>query len=149
MNYQKQGKYASYFHEILKSFEEVKELTSDMSGCRWWKVKLDMDMKIKDNKYYPYYCVIYHLKMAYPYINYLKYCKNTGYYYFGIKYDKEGEVKYLLYGIEGQKDAKYQPYSGMTGFIKWIKFLNKDGGMWIMTYNPYNGCIMIPKPKID
>ncbi|WP_027309477.1 hypothetical protein [Caloramator sp. ALD01] len=141
----KQQKHANYFEEILRDFEEVDGITEEYSNCRWWKVKLDYDIKLKDNKYYPYYCAIYHIKMAYPYINYLKYCKNTGYYYFGIKYDKDGEVKYLLYGIEGENDVKSQPYSGMTGFIKWIKV--KDKGMWVMTYNPYNGCIMIPKPK--
>ncbi|WP_445009702.1 DUF7922 domain-containing protein [Thermobrachium celere] len=141
----KSKNHAMYFHEILKDFEEVKDITEEYSDCRWWKVKLDYDIRLKENKYYPYYCAVYHLKMAYPYINYLKYCKNTGHYYFGIKYDKDGEVKYLLYGIEGDNDIKSQPYSGMTGFVKWIKF--KDKGLWIMVYNPYNGCIMIPKPK--
>lgn len=147
INERAQGMHAAYFHEILKNFEEVTDISDEASNTRWWKVKVDMDMKLKDNKYFPYYCAIYHINMAYPYINYLKYCKKAGYYYFGIRYDNQGEVKYILYGIEGDNDVKSQPYSGMTGFIKWIKFVNNDKGLWVMTYNPYNGCVMIPKPK--
>lgn len=144
-NKNKKRTHAAMFHSVLKNFEEVKELRDVEKGVRWWKIPFDYDIDIDDNKLYPYFCALYHLKMTYPYINYIKYFKKCGHYYFGLKYNPDGEVKHLMYGIEGGNNMNEQPYMGMTGFVKWIKF--KDKGMWIMFYNPYTGCIMIPKKK--
>ena len=85
--------------------------------------------------------------MVYPNINYVKYYGPTGYYYFGMKYDKDGEIKYLMYGIEGHNSMKEQPYMGMTGFGKWMKIRERNRGMWIMFYNPRSGNIMIEKDE--
>lgn len=144
-NKNKKRTHAAMFHSVLKNFEEVKELRDMKKGVRWWKIPFDYDVDMDDNKLYPYFCAIYHLKMTYPYINYIKYFKKCGHYYFGLKYNSDGEVKHLMYGIEGGNNMNEQPYMGMTGFVKWMKF--KDKGMWIMFYNPYTGCIMIPKKR--
>lgn len=139
--------FATMFHDILEDFDEEEDLTEEFKNTRWWKIPLSEDLPISENLYYPYYCAIYHLKMTYPYINYVKYFKDTGHYHFGMKYDDSGEVKYILYGIEGSNSHNFQPYMGMTGFIRWIKMKQKDKGMWILYYNPHTGCIMIPKKR--
>lgn len=139
--------FATMFHDILEDFDEEDDLTDEFKNTRWWKIPLSDELPISENVYYPYYCAIYHLKMTYPYINYVKYIKDKGYYHFGIRYDKLGEVKYILYGIEGSNSQSAQPYMGMTGFIRWIKIKGSDRGMWIMYYNPHTGCIMIPKKR--
>lgn len=145
----KRRRHAPMFHEVLKHFKEVEDAVEGMKDVRWWRIPHSDDIPIKENSLYPYFCSVYHLKMTYPYINYIKYYKKPGYYYFGIKYDSNGEVKYIMYGIEGRNSALEQPYMGMTGFTKWYGFKCKDKGkgMWVMYYNPYTGCIMIPKNR--
>lgn len=137
--------HAKVFHRILDEFEEKEELCSEIKGCRWWKIPFKENYNIPQDNNYPYYCTIYHPLMAYPYINYIKYIKKKGHYYFGLKYDNKGEVKAIMYGIEGSFNSQDQPYMGMTGFTKWFKIKDKDSGIWVMFYNPYTGCIMIPK----
>lgn len=139
--------FATMFHDILEDFEEEKDISDGLEDVRWWRVPLNDELSIGENIYYPYYCAIYHLKMVYPYINYIKYFNKLGFYHFGIKYDSNGEVRYVLYGIEGGNMPETQPYMGMTGFIRWVKMKNSDRGMWIMYYNPHTGCIMIPKKR--
>lgn len=137
--------HANVFHKILKDFEEAYEICDDLKGYRWWKIPFREEYETVQDSNYPYYCTIYHPLMAYPYINYIKYIKKTGHYYFGIKYDENGEVKVIAYGIEGKFSTDEQPYMGMTGFAKWFTIKGKDTGIWTMFYNPYTGCIMIPK----
>lgn len=136
--------YAKILHGILNNHEKV--VVKGAKDCNFWKVKESDKFPNKDNANYPYYSAIHHLKMTYPYINYLKYFKIKGYYHFGIKYDKDSEVKYLIYGIEGDKKENHQPYKGMTGFVSWVP--HGKTGIWLMYYNPYTGCIMIPKGKV-
>lgn len=135
--------YAKRFHEILNSYEEFS--IKDLKDCRMWKIEDSAKMPQKDSEDYIYYSAILHLKMTYPYINYIKYFRECGHYYFGIKYDRNGEVKYLVYGIEGEKKESKQPYKGMTGFVTHVPFGRT--GMWIMHYNPYTGCVMLPRKK--
>jgi len=135
----KEGAFAKVFHRILKDLEEVK-LNTEFKNTRWWKVPLerpDFEPKLM-----PYYCIIYHLIFAYPYINYFMWMRRTGYYYFGLKYDDEGEIEYVIYGIIGENSKKDQPFFGATGFKKWIEIDGK--GMWIMIYNPWTGMVMVP-----
>jgi hypothetical protein len=153
-NYDRKGDkdkrpFATMFHDILEDFDEEDELTDEFKNTKWWKIPLSDDLPISENMYYPYYSAIYHLKMTYPYINYIKHFKDTGHYHFGMKYDNAGEVKYIIYGIEGNNSSNSQPYMGMTGFIRWIKMKNRDSdrGMWILYYNPHTGNIMIPKKR--
>lgn len=146
-NKEKPHENADAFHKILKDYKEDKDLEEEFNNTRWWKIPYDEYETYKGSGSYEHYCAVHHLKMAYPYMNYIKYIKKYGYSYFGIKYDKDGEVKYLMYGIEGDNNPQDQPYMGMTGFVRWIKPSKKNRGIWIMYFNPYNGCIMIPKEK--
>lgn len=150
-NMKKESKKAPYFsdnfHRALDKFNEVDILNDDMRGSRWWRIPYDENTYIEEDENYPYCCTVYHLQMTYPYINYVKYFRKRGYYYFGLNYDEDGEVKQIMYGIEGKNSPKEQPYMGMTGFIKWMKIKDRDKGLWVMYYNPYTGCVMIPKKR--
>ncbi|EYE89855.1 hypothetical protein Q428_00140 [Fervidicella metallireducens AeB] len=143
----KEKRFADIFHKLLKNFQEENQVIMGMKNVRWWKIPYNVDIPMVENKYYPYHCAIHHLKMTYPYINYIKYFKKHGHYYFGLKYDDRGEIKYIIYGIEGRNMPMEHPYMGMTGFVKWMPANNKSNGMWLMYYNPYTGCIMIPKKR--
>lgn len=142
-NQDKKKGYAKTLHGILKNYEEIQ--IENIKDCKFWKVKEADKFPNKDGHLYPYYSAIHHLKMTYPYINYIKYFKSKGHYFFGIKYDKDGEVKYIVYGIIGDKKESHQPYKGMTGFVNWTP--HKESGVWLMYYNPYTGCVMLPKAK--
>jgi len=133
----KEGDFAKVFHNILKDLEEVK-IETEFENTRWWKIPLERPYF--EPKYMPYYCIIYHLLLAYPYINYLTWTRKSGYYYFGIKYDDDGEIDYVIYGIEGENNPKDQPFFGATGFRRWVGF--QDKGMWVMVYNPWTGMII-------
>ncbi|KRQ86314.1 hypothetical protein ABG79_01826 [Caloramator mitchellensis] len=135
----KESGYAKVFHKLLKRHEELR-LKTEMENTRWWRIPLERPMM--DPKYMPYFCVIYHILLAYPYMNYIMYAKKAGHYYFGLKYDDEGEIEYVIYGIEGENNKKDQPYFGATGFKKWLKIDDKKG-MWIMIYNPWTGMVMM------
>lgn len=143
----KEGKYAGMFHNLLNRYEEVDNINDEAKGTRWWRIPYSDDEYMDEDTNYPYNGAIHHLKMTYPYINYVKYFRQRGYYYFGMRYDDEGEVKNIMYGIEGMSTPKEQPYMGMTGFIKWQKMKDRDTGIWVMYYNPYTGCVMIPKKR--
>ncbi|QCX33458.1 hypothetical protein FDN13_06880 [Caloramator sp. E03] len=101
--------HAKVFNRILDEFEEKEDLCQEIKGCRWWKIPFKENYNIPQDDNYPYYCTIYHPLMAYPYINYIKYIKKKGYYYFGLKYDDKGEVKAIIYGIEGALTLKISP----------------------------------------
>lgn len=139
--------YSDIFHYVLNNFEELEEVFEDDgdSGCRWWKIPHDCDTPVMEEQYYPFLCTVFYLKMTYPNIDYVKYFHRRGHYYFGIKYDTDNEVKYLMYGIEGSNSMKEQPYMGMTGFGKWMPLKNRNTGMWIMFYNPQTGNIMVER----
>jgi hypothetical protein len=141
--------YADIFHYLLNEFEESSEnfMDHEIDKVRWWKIPYRYDAKLINEKHYPFMCTIFHLSMAYPHVDYIKYFYETGHYYFGIKYDENNEVKYLMYGIVGRNNVKDQPYMGMTGFNKWIGKPNKEMGVWIMFYNPKTGNIMVEKNK--
>lgn len=138
--------FSNNFHNVLNKYQEV-DIGDEKKGSKWWRIPYDEDTFIDEDENYPYCCSIYHLQMTYPYINYVKYFRKRGYYYFGLNYDEDGEVKQIMYGIEGNSTPKEQPYMGMTGFIKWLKMKDGDTGLWVMYYNPYTGCVMIPKKR--
>lgn len=139
--------HASMFHRILEQFEEVEDFLEDneLGKHRWWRVPYNRSIKMLDDRYYPMVCTIFYLNMTYPHIDYIKYFLDTGYYYFGIKYDENNEVKHIMYGIQGDNHIKAQPYMGMTGFGKWIKMKNRDDGIWVLFYNPRTGNFMMEK----
>lgn len=141
--------HAKIFHKILEEFEEMKDFLegNGSDNCRWWRIPYNCPVRMMEDKHYPFLCTIFHLNMTYPHIDYIKYFWERGYYYFGIKYDADNEIKHIMYGIEGSDQIREQPYMGMTGFGKWMKIKDMNMGVWVMFYNPRTGNFMVEKTE--
>ncbi|MDJ0284940.1 hypothetical protein QLH49_31045, partial [Bacillus bombysepticus] len=101
----------------LEGCKKVPKFAEDIKRCAWYKVDVrnfdDMCNMSNYNKY---------TMMYYPMINYYPYISKEGHFFFGVKCDKDGDIKYILYAIPGTKDRKDQPYGGRTGFVTWDRY---------------------------
>ncbi|MBV4418814.1 hypothetical protein KM800_05630 [Clostridium tyrobutyricum] len=129
---------------LVKGFKEVSDVTRELKRCKWYKVPVTSINSLQNtrdrNKYTFVYC---------PMMPYYKYIEENCHILFGYKYDKNGNVKYMLYGIPGTKSREDQPYGGKSGFVTWIpSYRGKDkSGYWIMFYDFKTGTIQIPIKK--
>ena len=123
----------------LEGCKKVSKFAEDIKRCAWYKVDVknfdDMCNMSNYNKY---------TMMYYPMINYYPYISKAGHFFFGIKCDKDGDIKYILYAIPGTKDRKDQPYGGRTGFVTWDRYGDRENGYWIMFYDFENSSVVIP-----
>jgi len=129
-----------FFRDIASDFEEVK-VCPEIEKIKFYKIPITSieDMINCDN--YNKYTVIY-----YPIINYFSYIKDYGYYLFGLKFNKEGKLKYLDYAIPGENDKRCQPFGGRSGFVTWVSEDGSDtgNGYWMMFYDFKNKSIVVP-----
>lgn len=139
------GETGTFFRGIAKDFKDVSNTIVDIKRCKWYRVPVNsiMDMYyIGDyNKYTTFY---------YPMINYYKYIEAYNHFIVGYKFDNEGKMKYLIYGIPGTKKLKHQPFRGKTGFVTWVPSKSKEdnvNGYWLMFYDFKNSTILIPSKK--
>ena len=56
----------------------------------------------------------------------------------------DGELKYIVYAIPGDKEKSCQPYGGRTGFVTWTTDKKNGKGYWLMFYDFKNSSIVIP-----
>lgn len=137
------GSKAKFFKSLTEGFEEVTDLCKEIKRCKWHKVDVKTIHKMYDVSDYNKYTTIY-----YPMISYYPYIKKYSHYLIGYKCDKNGEVKYLVYGIPGKRDVVEQPYGGKSGFVTWIpKDDNAGYGYWLMFYDYKTATIIIPEKK--
>lgn len=123
----------------LEGCEKVTGFAKDIKRCAWYKVDVDSFDAMCNMSNYNKYTMMY-----YPMINYYPYINKKGHFFFGIKCDKDGEIKYILYAIPGTKSKKDQPYGGRTGFVTWDEHGEEGNGYWIMFYDFENSCVVIP-----
>ncbi|MGG5463197.1 hypothetical protein [Clostridium sp. B9] len=123
----------------LEGCEKVCGFAEDIKRCAWYKVNIDSFDDMCNMSNYNKYAMMY-----YPMINYYPYINKSGHFFFGIKCDKNGEIKYMLYAIPGTKGRKDQPYGGRTGFVTWDKHGDEGNGYWIMFYDFENSSVVIP-----
>jgi hypothetical protein len=129
-----------FFKEIVCDFEEV-NICPEIERIKFYKIPIKSIEDMINCEDYNKYTVIY-----YPIINYYSYFKDYGYYLFGLKFNKEGKLKYLDYAIPGEDSKKCQPFGGRSGFVTWV---SKDGsdqgeGYWMMFYDFKNKVIVVP-----
>lgn len=137
------GSKAKFFKSLANGFEEIDDLCKDIKRCKWYKVNVKTIHNMYDVSDYNKYTTIY-----YPMISYYPYIKKYSHYLIGYKCDKDGEVKYLVYGIPGKKDAVEQPYGGKSGFVTWIPRDDEtNSGYWLMFYDFKTATIIIPEKK--
>lgn len=138
------GSVGEFFQTVMEGFEEVKGVCNEIKSCKWYRIPVK-DLEIMCNiSNYNKYTVVY-----YPMINYYPYIKKYGYYMMGLKYDSNGHMKYLVYGVPGNKDKSEQPYGGKSGFVTWVPVKSDEAheshiGYWCMFYDFKNSIIVVP-----
>lgn len=138
-DFELRGAMGDFFNNIVKGFEEVKGKFKDIKYCKWYKIKIGSIDDMCNTSDYNKYTVAY-----YPMLNYYPYIKKYGYFFIGYKCDSKGNLKYIVYGIPGNKDKDEQPYVGKTGFVTWIDSDDGKVGCWLMFYDYKNSNIVVP-----
>lgn len=133
------GAIGDFFNNIVKGFEEVKGKFKEIKYCKWYKIKISGIDDMCNTSDYNKYTVAY-----YPMLNYYPYIKKYGYFFIGYKCDSKGNLKYIVYGIPGNKDKDEQPYVGKTGFVTWVSSDDGKLGCWLMFYDYKNSNIVVP-----
>ena len=133
------GAVGDFFNNIVKGFEEVKGKFKEIKYCKWYKIKISGIDDMCNTADYNKYTVAY-----YPMLNYYPYIKKYGYFFIGYKCDSKGNLKYIVYGIPGNKDKDEQPYVGKTGFVTWVSSDDSKVGCWLMFYDYKNSNIVVP-----
>lgn len=129
-----------FFMDIVSDFEEVK-VCPEIERIKFYKIPVKSIEDMINCEDYNKYTLIY-----YPIINYYAYIKDYGYYLFGLKFNKEGRLKYLDYALPGENLKKCQPFGGRSGFVTWVSEDGSDEGegYWMMFYDFKNKVIVVP-----
>ena len=119
-----------------RTLKEEKDISMEIKNCRWFRVPAEM--------LYDYCNVI-----NYPILNCYPLIARYGQIMLGYKYDKYGDIKYLVYGIPGRRNWQDQPFGGETGFVTWMNpysgnRADSDFGYWLMFYDYKTETILIP-----
>lgn len=141
------GRMGRFFRNLAEDFEDLGEYFPDVRCCKWYKVPLNSEEEDYNERNHNKHALIYYPMMAYyPYI------QKNGYYLIGYKYDKNGKMKYIVYGILGTKSKYDQPFYGRTGFVSWVplergKEEEDSKGCWLMFYDFKNAAILVPERR--
>jgi len=133
------GEIGLYFEKIAEDFEPYKSCLSDINYCKLYKIDVDSIEQLSDDSNYNKYTLAY-----YPMLNYYPYISKEGHFLLGYKCNKDGELKYIVYAIPGDKEKSCQPYGGRTGFVTWTTDNRSGKGYWLMFYDFKNSSIVIP-----
>jgi len=137
------GPAGEFFRDTVREFEELRHVSNEIKRCKWYKVDAKkLEYAHNEPNYNTYTVVLYPMMGYYPYI------KKHGHFVMGHKCDKEGKLKYLVYGIPGSKSKMDQPFGGKSGFVTWIPSRSNEResemGYWLMFYDYKNSTIVIP-----
>ncbi|AJA46274.1 hypothetical protein CPAST_c01740 [Clostridium pasteurianum DSM 525 = ATCC 6013] len=140
-------KSSKFFHGLTKNLQKWNDDFEDLSRCEWYKIPIRSIEDMYKASSYNRYTILY-----YPMISYFPYIIRHGHYLFGYKYDNEGRVKYIVYGIPGTKAHYDQPFGGKFGFVSWVQGENNKGkygnmGYWLLFYDFRKSVIVIPVNK--
>lgn len=136
-----------FFRNLTEGFEEITGIATNIKRAKWYRVSVGKVEDMYDTSNYNRYTIVY-----YPMISYYPYFGKYGHYLVGYKFDKNGKVKYLVYGIPGSKSKQHQPYGGKTGFVTWVPAKEacdnySDFGYWLMFYDFRTSTIVVPVKK--
>ncbi|KLE17474.1 hypothetical protein [Clostridium sp. C8] len=134
------GSVGEYFEGIANGFEHCRNEYREIKYCKWYKIPVHDLHEMCNMSNYNRYTVAY-----YPMLNYYPYIRKYGHFMLGYKCDKDGNLRYIVYGIPGRKNRDEQPYEGKTGFVTWISNETRDGvGCWLMFYDFRNSTVVVP-----
>ncbi len=134
------GSVGEYFESIASGFENCRNKYNEIKFCKWYKVPVNDLHEMCNMSNYNRYSVAY-----YPMLNYYPYIRKYRHFMLGYKCDEEGNLRYIVYGIPGEKNKDEQPYEGKTGFVTWVADESRDGiGCWLMFYDFKNSTVVVP-----
>ncbi|MBE6053443.1 MAG: hypothetical protein E7212_05930 [Clostridium sartagoforme] len=134
------GSVGEYFEGIANGFEHCRNKYNEIKFCKWYRVSVNDLHEMCNMSNYNRYAVAY-----YPMLNYYPYIRKSKHFMLGYKCDEEGNLRYLVYGIPGEKNKDDQPYEGKTGFVTWVSDESRDGmGCWLMFYDFKNSTVVVP-----
>lgn len=134
------GSVGEYFEGLTNGFEQCRNKYEEIKYCKWYKVPVNDLHEMCNMSNYNRYAVAF-----YPMLNYYPYIRKYKHFMLGYKCDKEGNLRYIVYGIPGMKNKDDQPYEGKTGFVTWVNDENRDGvGCWLMFYDFKNSTVVVP-----
>lgn len=134
------GSVGEYFEGLANGFECCRGRYDEIKYCKWYKVPVSDLHEMCNMSNYNRYAVAY-----YPMLNYYPYIRQHKYFMLGYKCDKEGNLRYIVYGIPGKRNIDDQPYEGKTGFVTWVSDESRDGsGCWLMFYDFKNSTVVVP-----
>lgn len=134
------GSVGEYFEGLANGFECCRGKYDEIKYCKWYKVPVSDLHEMCNMSNYNRYAVAY-----YPMLNYYPYIRQHRYFMLGYKCDKEGNLRYIVYGIPGKRNIDDQPYEGKTGFVTWVSDESRDGsGCWLMFYDFKNSTVVVP-----
>ncbi|MGG7059537.1 hypothetical protein ACQPUY_12160 [Clostridium nigeriense] len=134
------GSVGEYFEGLVNGFEHCRNKYDEIKFCKWYKIPVNDLHEMCNMSNYNRYAVAY-----YPMLNYYPYIRKHRNFMLGYKCDKDGNLRYIVYGIPGMKDKDDQPYEGKTGFVTWVSDESRDGmGCWLMFYDFKNSTVVVP-----
>ncbi|MCW6076746.1 hypothetical protein [Clostridium sporogenes] len=133
------GLEGKYFRSLVEDLDTVDNITDEIKNCIWYKMDAEDEDDMRNTCNYDKFMVLYN-----PMLEYYSYIKKHGHYILGYKCDSSGNMKYLVYGIPGDKTRKDQPFKGKSGFVTWIESKENNLGYWLMFYDYKTNNILIP-----
>ncbi|WP_066889609.1 hypothetical protein [Clostridium nigeriense] len=138
--FQIRGSVGEYFESLANGFEQCRSKYEEIKYCKWYKIPVNDLHEMCNMSNYNRYAVAY-----YPMLNYYPYIRKYRHFMLGYKCDKDGNLRYIVYGIPGMKNKDEQPYEGKTGFVTWVSDEARDGmGCWLMFYDFKNSTVVVP-----
>ncbi|AKC60845.1 hypothetical protein FC976_11995 [Clostridium sporogenes] len=133
------GLEGKYFRSLVEGLDSVDNITDEIKNCIWYKIDAKDEDDMRNTCNYDKFMVLYN-----PMLGYYSYIKKHGHYILGYKCDSSGNMKYLVYGIPGDKTREDQPFKGKSGFVTWIENKENNLGYWLMFYDYKTNNILIP-----
>ncbi|NFQ69309.1 hypothetical protein [Clostridium sporogenes] len=133
------GLEGKYFRFLVEDLDSVDNITDEIKNCIWYKIDAKDEDDMRNTCNYDKFMVLYN-----PMLGYYSYIKKHGHYILGYKCDSSGNMKYLVYGIPGDKTREDQPFKGKSGFVTWIENKENNLGYWLMFYDYKTNNILIP-----
>lgn len=133
------GLEGKYFRSLVEDLDSVDNITDEIKNCIWYKIDAKNEDDMRNTCNYDKFMVLYN-----PMLGYYPYIKKHGHYILGYKCDISGNMKYLVYGIPGDKTKEEQPFKGKSGFVTWIENKENNLGYWLMFYDYKTNNILIP-----
>jgi hypothetical protein len=138
------GSMGTFFKNLILDYEELEGYCQEIKRCKWYRVPVSKPEDMHSCQDYNKHTVVY-----YPMLNYYPYIGKHKHFILGYKFDKDNNMKYIVYGVPGRRARMDQPFGGKSGFVTWVPLIpgeeeENNMGYWLMFYDFNNSTIVIP-----